>query len=173
MYILCTSPCFYSNELVSYDIALRETLSVLLNINLNDNSWSQATWPVWAGGLLVRSAATLVPSAFIASVESKTNLVAVLHPAPYTSHADSLLSQAVVKWQGNAPDSNLTPPSGSHKQLDWDRSVCNAISDHLLANYSGDPVYAQACWLQKQRVQVAGFTLCRCLILAYNWTTLL
>ena len=38
MYILCTSPCFYSNELVSYDIALCETLYEFLSISLDDDS---------------------------------------------------------------------------------------------------------------------------------------
>ena len=68
-----------------------------LNISLDDNSWSQATLPVWAAGLRVRSTCTLAPFVFIAFMESTTNLVAVLFLASYTSHVDALLSQAVVK----------------------------------------------------------------------------
>jgi hypothetical protein len=39
-----------------YDDSIRETLEVILNVELSDHSWLQASLPVSAGGFGVRTA---------------------------------------------------------------------------------------------------------------------
>ena len=65
LFILRSAPCFLSNHLEAFDGLLRSLLLSILNISLDhDASRLQATLPVRAGGLGVRRAAQLAPSAF-------------------------------------------------------------------------------------------------------------
>mgnify|MGYP003478004916 CR=1 FL=1 len=54
MYLLRTAPCTDSPELPRYDAVLRESLSSVLNVDLDDKRWTQASLPVRWGGLGVR-----------------------------------------------------------------------------------------------------------------------
>ena len=69
LYLLRTSPCFLSSSLKIYDDELRATVCSSFNIQLaeSDPSWTQSTLPVRRGGLGIRSAVQLAPSAFLAS----------------------------------------------------------------------------------------------------------
>ena len=49
---------------------LRTGLSMILNVDLNDDHWLQASMPVSEGGLWIRSAQMLALSAFLASTAS-------------------------------------------------------------------------------------------------------
>ena len=118
LYSLRTSPCFASSELVTYDNVLRATTSSVTNTHLGeqDSSWIQATLPVKYGGLGIRSAVQLAPSAFLASA---SNLVHQILPdrlrgASYTSR-----EEALAAWRQG---SDLNPPSdpASHHQKNWD-----------------------------------------------------
>ena len=53
-YILRTSPCAGNPLLSTFYKVLRCGLSKILNVNLNDTQWTQATLPVYMGGLGVR-----------------------------------------------------------------------------------------------------------------------
>ena len=55
-YILRTSPCAGNPLLSTFDKVLRCGLSTIHNVNLNDTRRTQATLPVYMGGLGVRSA---------------------------------------------------------------------------------------------------------------------
>ena len=67
LYTLRTATCTGSKELIAYDELLKSTLSKTLNIHLSDSDWVQASLPVRWGGLGVRSAVMLAPSAYLAS----------------------------------------------------------------------------------------------------------
>ena len=76
LYILRTAPCYLSDQLNTFDDALRSILSDVLNSDLsNEQAWLQASLHVRAGGLGVRRAAQLAPSAYLASA-------ALLHSSP-------------------------------------------------------------------------------------------
>ena len=52
LYVLRTAPCFYSEQLGTFDEALRSILSQVLNIDLSQEmAWMQASLPLRAGGL--------------------------------------------------------------------------------------------------------------------------
>ena len=55
LYLLRTSPCFDNPLMASFDDILRHGLSLILNVELDDKQWSQATLLVHMGGLGVRS----------------------------------------------------------------------------------------------------------------------
>ena len=77
LYNLRTLPCFYSPALEVYDKTLRSIVSGITNIHFeeSDPAWQQATLPVKLGGLGVRSAVQLAPSAFLASAAASSDLV--------------------------------------------------------------------------------------------------
>ena len=67
LYILRTAPCFSFPCLESFDRELRSIVGAVLNISLEeDSAWSQAMLPVGSGGIGVRRAVQLAPSAFLA-----------------------------------------------------------------------------------------------------------
>ena len=73
--ILRTAPCFSYPCLVVYDAELHSTLSEVLNIDFScESAWSQATLPVCFGGIGVRRASQLAPSAFLASAAGSYDL---------------------------------------------------------------------------------------------------
>ena len=80
LYNLRTAPCFLSPVLQEYDGLLKSSLSGITNIHFgeDDPAWTQATLPVKMGGLGVRSAVQLAPSAFLASAVAASDLV---HPS--------------------------------------------------------------------------------------------
>ena len=66
LYCLRTAPCFLSPQLQQYDAVLKTIMCNTFNIHLsNDHSaWTQAVLPVRHGGLGIRSAVRLAPSAY-------------------------------------------------------------------------------------------------------------
>ena len=80
MYTLRTSDCHCNSALGDFDFTLRNGLSAILNVDMSDNQWLQASLPVRDGGLGIRSAVMLAPSAFLASAAGTTELKALILP---------------------------------------------------------------------------------------------
>ena len=131
LYTLRSSPSFLSPALQDFHTHLRSLLGTILNIDLSDSAWTQASLPVRTGGLGVRSATLLAPSAFLASAAGSAHLVhqiipSRLHNSPYPEVEDALKS-----WhQGH----NDPPPVASDAfcQKNWDTPRVTAVADALL-----------------------------------------
>ena len=80
LYILRTSSCAGNSLLSKFDNILRRGLSKILNIDVTDSQWTQASLPVQMGELGVRSACTLAPSAFLASAAVTLSLQNAILP---------------------------------------------------------------------------------------------
>ena len=82
LYCLRSAPCFASPVLHEYDEALRNIVSGITNCDLcmDDSAMIQATLPVRMGGLDIRSAVQLAPSAFLASTAASCKLVPLIIP---------------------------------------------------------------------------------------------
>ena len=78
-----------------YDALLRETLSSTLNVNLNDDRWLQASLPVRWGGIGVREAVLLAPSAFLASAAGSSKLVLRLLPTRIHASTEPYFNDAM------------------------------------------------------------------------------
>jgi hypothetical protein len=68
LYALQCASCYDSAVLSQYDTIIKQTLQVILNIDMTESVWSQATLPVSSGGLGVRLASDLALPAFLSSV---------------------------------------------------------------------------------------------------------
>ena len=133
-YTLRTSPCFVSPELAEYDDLLRTITSSITNICLpgSVSSWTQATLPVKHGGLGIRSAAQLAPSAFLASAAGCSTLVAQIIPIHLKEVPIVARAEAFNFWmQGH---DNPPPISVSHCQREWDSPRFRASVQALIDN---------------------------------------
>ena len=83
LFTLRTAPSFLSPSLSLYDDKLRSIVSSITNSHLTseDHAWTQATLPVKYGGLGIRSAVQLAPSAFLASAAGSSDLAHQLLPS--------------------------------------------------------------------------------------------
>ena len=77
-YILRTANCADKPERTEFDITLRSGLVDILNVELTDIQWIQASLPVRSGGLGFQSAVTPAPSAFFASAVSTLGIQNVI-----------------------------------------------------------------------------------------------
>ena len=133
LYILRSSPCFLSPQLEEFDHLQRLILSDICNINLVDNNsvWTQASLPVRSGGLGIRSAVQLAPSAFLASAAGSSDLIHQILPprlldTPYSASIDAL-----TVWSQEHPE----PPSPAPaccRQKAWDNPQVCATYENLL-----------------------------------------
>ena len=98
LYILRTSPCFLSSSLEAFDSLLRSLLSDIINVHLNDAAWIQASLPVKAGGIGIRSAVQLAPSAYLASAAGCASLVHQILPPHLQEIADPTVEAALAIW---------------------------------------------------------------------------
>ena len=115
LYLLRTAPCFLSSKLEDFDCLLRSTLSAVLNINLSDNLiWLQSSLPVSQGGLGVRSAVQLAPSAFLASAAGCTSLTRRILPLHLHDLPLPEVGLTLNQW---SQDGVLTSPPKSGEQL--------------------------------------------------------
>ena len=81
LHALRMSDCQSNPALVEFDKTLRNGLSAILNVEMSDHQWNQASLPVKDGGLGIRSAVLLAPSAFLASTAGTTDLQARILPS--------------------------------------------------------------------------------------------
>ena len=121
--------------LQEYDELLKSTLSGITNIHFQDDdpTWTQATLPVKLGGLGIRSAVQLAPSAFLASAAASSDLVHHIVPLRLQGSPLPNVDDASVLW---SKDHNRAPPEGvaQHQQKAWDIPKTSALAESLLEN---------------------------------------
>ena len=66
-YVLRACPCNDHPLLHQFDQLMRSAVSMTCNLVINEDQWTQASLPVWSGGLGIRNVTMLAPSAFLAS----------------------------------------------------------------------------------------------------------
>jgi len=132
LHILRSSPCASHASLEEFDDTLRNCLSQMLNVTLNDQQWMQASLPVKDGGLGIRRVAQVAPSAFLASASAAALLIAAILPNRLASTLDTSISQTLTVWTSGR---NISPPllPATSKQKEWDRPIINWQKDQLLS----------------------------------------
>jgi Reverse transcriptase (RNA-dependent DNA polymerase) len=130
--------CSEDPLLEEYDRTMKAALASVLNTQLDDPAWRQASLPIKAGGLGIRSAVQLSASAFLSSVHGANSLVSrimvgsSLIQEPMVSHALGFWNRLV------AGDNASSAPSGpASLQKSWDAPVV-ASSFEILLNAAPD-----------------------------------
>ena len=175
LYILRTAPCFLSPSLDRFDSLQRSLIESICNIQLSDASWLQASLPINGGGLGIRSAAMLAPSAYLASAAGSAPISQAILPAGMTPSLPSIQAQALVKW-GKWVDESVRPPIGvaATKQKTWDTLVVESCFSRLLNQQAANPrerARLQACsqkesgaWLTAPPISSLGLRMCNATI---------
>src|SRR3989442_6164507 len=98
LHILRSAPCCGHPALQKFDDVLRENLSSVLNVSMDDLQWLQASLPVHEVGLGIRSAMHLAPSAFLASANVSAPLISGLLATSGYSHSDMDITHPLQAW---------------------------------------------------------------------------
>ena len=72
--VIRAAPCTDHPLLVRFDTPMRSELSAVINCDLTELAWTQASLPIRDGGLGLRSVVLLAPSAFLASTAATLTL---------------------------------------------------------------------------------------------------
>ena len=101
------------------------------------DSWNQASLPIRAGGIGIRKAVELAPSAFLASAVGCSDLIQLILPPHLQDVPYPARETALTLWQRGHDE---PPPSGlaSRCQKAWDAPRIQATYDTLL-DVSPDP----------------------------------
>lgn len=137
LYNLRSSFCGNHPSLLEFDSLLRECLSHILNVSMDDNQWIQASLPVKSGGLGIRRAHQIAPSAYLASASGANSLVSSILPFRLHGFTDPHIDQALDAWKMLG---GSVPPSGesSSSQRPWDQDIVTMVTDQLLATAPDD-----------------------------------
>ena len=132
LFVLRTAPCFLSPLLEAFDELLRSILTRVINIPLDDESaWLHASLPVRAGGIGVRRAVRLAPSAYLASATGCSDLVSQLFPPHLQNYPDPHHEAALTLWK----EGHSHPPPdhlASCKQKMWDAPKVEATFSSIM-----------------------------------------
>ena len=134
LYILCTAPCFLTDLLSTFDDHLRTLFSEILNVNLaNESAWTQASLPVKAGGIGIRRATQLAPSAYLASAAGSSELIQLIPPSKLRGLTDPYFATGDEIWKRG---SSADPPCTSQltQQHALDSVLVEADYESLLEN---------------------------------------
>jgi len=126
---LRASKCAGHPMLAKVDDIMQSCISHITNCDLSANQWAQATLPVKLGGLGVRRASDIAPSAYLASYSEGRKLVASILHIP---QAETLDPSILNLWNRLSNDS--PPPLGdsAFKQRNWDLPVAETTFNRLL-----------------------------------------
>jgi hypothetical protein len=131
LYTLRTANCVDHSSLIAFDNMLRGGLTQLLNVDLTDEQWTQASLPVRCGGLGFRRAATLASSAFLASAVSTREIQDTILPNNLRATNDPAVDRAENQWK-NITNDTPPPMQAQGKQRGWDDVIVRQIFDKLL-----------------------------------------
>jgi hypothetical protein len=127
VYLLRTAPCTDCPVLPLHDAVLRESLSVTLNVDLDDDRWRLTSLPLMWGGLGVRGIVRLAPAALFASAASTMEVTTALLPTRLHDVKDSDIDTAMSACLRHASCSttSTTPmPPFSAAQCACDDPCC-------------------------------------------------
>ena len=110
-YLLRSSPAFKSSHLRLLNDTVKDATASILNIQLNDEIWTQASLPVRWGGVGVRDVQPLALSAFISSSHSTEPLIQSILPPSLSSLQEPHVQAALNAWMLLAGgDGGASPP---------------------------------------------------------------
>ena len=99
-------------------------MSRIINVSLDDRAWQQASLPIRLGGLGIRQAAVLAPSAFLASIQGADGLVALILGGVSALGDPLVWGTASDRWAELGGVSVPSMPSGSRSaQKSWDSVI--------------------------------------------------
>ena len=115
---VCTLVLFHflSDRLESFDDVLRNMLRNILNVDLAlESTRLQASLPVRMGGIGIRRAVQLAPSAYLASAAGCSELIRQVLPSHLLDATNPNIEAALSVWSQDHDTHPLSPPSSSRR----------------------------------------------------------
>ena len=138
LFLLRTADCSGNQLLEVFDSTLRAGLSKVLNVDLNDDQWLQASLPVGEGRLGIRSAQMLAPSAFLASAASTSALQQSILPGDSVNLLeDHSIASTETTWS-SLSSSTCPANEEQHTQKAWDKPVTKNHQALAFSRAAGD-----------------------------------
>ena len=116
---------------MSFDDILRKGLSLVLYVELNDKQWSRVNLPIHIGGLGMRSACMLAPSAFLASAAATLPLQDAILAGSVQGIEDQAVTEAMNSWTSLSQQA-VSADATKHVQKAWDTPISEAVFQRLL-----------------------------------------
>jgi hypothetical protein len=130
-YFLRSSPCFLKPTILErYDTIIKDALVKILNIQLPEEAWSQATLPVAKGGLGLRPATEVAIAGYLSSIHASSGIVQSLLPINVRGQQSNHYESALNEWKLRSGSINL--PQNPIFQSEWDKPLYEARFDLLL-----------------------------------------
>ena len=122
IYFLRSSPCFLKPEILKrYDTIIKDALVKIMNVQLPDEAWSQATHPVAKSGLGLRTATEVALSGYLSSVNATTGIVQSLLPSNVRGQQNPYYDSAFLEWKQRSGSVPL--PQNPIFQSEWDKPL--------------------------------------------------
>jgi len=99
LYLLRTSNCTANPLLADFDKILSTALCTILNVDLKEEQWLQASLPVADGGPGIRSAQMLASSAFLLQLHQHSLSQESILPSNIKSVPDQSVSSTEIGWK--------------------------------------------------------------------------
>ena len=103
------------------------------NLERGDSAWEQATLPVGLGGLGIRSAVDVAPSAYLSSAHSSAQLVEAILPESHLTIPTPFVDEAKASW-ASGHESKAPEDAAACNQRAWDSIHTKSTSQRLLDN---------------------------------------
>src|SRR5579872_5386502 len=134
MHTLRTSPCSQHHQLLKLDKILKDPLCSLLNADLSETQWLQASLPVRRGGLGICSILQLALSAFLASYNAPGELQLQIL-GNYSASVDLNYVKAESVWSSGH---QVSAPVGTAAclQRNWDEPIVDNSFSRLFDSQS-------------------------------------
>ncbi|KAJ8719299.1 hypothetical protein PYW08_011474 [Mythimna loreyi] len=129
------------------DQIIRQTLSSILNVAMDDRAWAQATLPIRMGGLGVRKITSISLPAFISSVHGTEKLIRNILISTLINFDVPCLTEAVNAWKVACPNSKI--PGNPSSQRQWDEPLCKVVQQNLFSTSSSTAERARLLAVEK------------------------
>lgn len=131
LHLLRSSPCSRHPTLSLIDEVLRRAISRITNTRISDVQWAQVVLPVKSGGLGIRSASHLAPSAYLAAFSASSQLQAQILSLPSVAQS-RFEASALAAWL-ELSSAQCQPDPLPPKQKEWDKAVIAAEVNRLFS----------------------------------------
>ena len=131
------------------------------------SAWEQATPPVGLGGLGIRSAVDVAPSAYLSSAHSSAQLVEAILPESHRTIPTPFVDEAKASWAAGH-ESEAPEDAAACNQRAWDSIRTQSTSQRLLDNAADEEERARllavttresGAWLRALPVTALGLCL--------------
>ena len=110
---------------------LRGIVKQIVNIDISDSAWTQASLPVHSSGLGIRRAVHLAPSAFLASTAAFSDLIQQILPERMSGAQCIFRTMLLISSQSH--EALLPEGIESFRQRSWDTPLVQATYNQLLS----------------------------------------